>query len=80
MLRNLVTSMKSRNGKYIISILLGLGIASLFRKSCGDKKCITFKGPSLKKMKNIYGYDNKCYKFVENSITCNSRKKQINFA
>ena len=34
-------------GKIIISIMLGLGLATLFRKVCKDKNCITFKGPIL---------------------------------
>ena len=27
-------------GKMMISILLGLGLATLFRKACNDKNCI----------------------------------------
>ena len=34
-------------GKIIISILIGLGLATLFRKVCNDKNCLTFKGPIL---------------------------------
>ena len=37
-------------GKYIISILLGLGLATLFRKVCDDRNCIVFKAPDLKKI------------------------------
>ena len=39
-------------GKYIISILLGLGLATLFRKVCKDRNCIVFKAPNIKKIKN----------------------------
>ncbi len=27
-------------GKYLMSIILGLGLASLFRKVCKDKNCL----------------------------------------
>ena len=29
-------------GRTFISILLGIGLASLFRKACNDKNCIDF--------------------------------------
>ena len=41
--------MKSDFGKYMISIIIGIGFASLFRKVCGDDKCYIFKGPSIDK-------------------------------
>ena len=34
-------------GRNIISIFLGLGLASLFRKVCTDKNCIIFNGPII---------------------------------
>ena len=32
-------------GRIIISILLGLGLATLFRKVCNDRNCLVFKAP-----------------------------------
>ena len=40
-------------GKIIISIILGLGFATLFRKVCKDRDCIIFKAPNINKIKNI---------------------------
>ena len=37
----------SEVGKNIISIILGLGLATLFRKVCHDKNCIRFNGPII---------------------------------
>ena len=34
-------------GKIAISIILGLGLASLFRRVCTSKNCIQFEGPVL---------------------------------
>lgn len=68
-------------GRYIISIILGIGLASLFRKVCKDRNCMVFKGPPLNEIKNqIYNYNNQCYEFKEKSIPCNSLEKSINFA
>ena len=71
----------SKFGQIIISILLGLGLATLFRKVCKDRQCMLFKGPELKKIKNkIFKYNNKCYKYTENAETCDKKKRIVEFA
>ena len=71
----------SNIGKYIISILLGLGLATLFRKVCNDRNCIVFKAPNLNKIKDqIFKFGNKCYKYTESIESCDLNKKQVNFA
>ena len=68
-------------GKVIISIILGLGLATLFRKVCKDRDCIIFKAPDIKKIQNqIFKFDKKCYKFKENIEKCNNNKKIVEFA
>ena len=68
-------------GKFIISLLLGLGIASLFRKACKDKNCITFNGPILSEFEGkIYKYNNKCYKYTTSPTTCDSKKKIVDIS
>tara|TARA_B100000902_G_scaffold154234_1_gene150743 strand:+ start:50 stop:289 length:240 start_codon:yes stop_codon:yes gene_type:complete len=68
-------------GKVIISIILGLGLATLFRKVCKDRDCIIFKAPDIKKIQNqIFKFDKKCYKFEENIEKCNNNKKIVEFA
>jgi hypothetical protein len=68
-------------GKLLISVLLGLGIATLFRKSCTDKECIQFKGPKLSDVKEtVYNYDNQCYQFKPNPVKCSTDKKVVRFA
>ena len=42
----------TETGKIIISILLGLGLATLFRKTCEEKNCVSFKAPDLEDIKN----------------------------
>ena len=69
-LKDLVNSTR---GKYVFSILLGLGLATLFRKACESKNCLVFKAPTLDNIKGkIFGHNNKCYKFKEESTTCNT--------
>jgi len=70
----------SNLARYIVSIILGLGLASVFSKACKERNCLVFKGPSIEKLKdNIYEYNNKCYKFKENTSKCGQRSRQIEF-
>lgn len=66
----------SKSGKIVISVLLGFGLASLFRKVCHDRTCLQFTAVTNDKIKNkIFKFNNKCYTFKENTISCNSSKK-----
>ena len=68
-------------GKVIISIILGLGLATLFRKVCKDRDCIIFRAPNIQKIKNqIFKFEDKCYKFQENKKKCNKNRKIVEFA
>ena len=68
-------------GRIIISILLGLGLATLFRKVCNDRSCMIFKAPQLNKINNqIFKFNKKCYKFSEEIERCDSKKKIVPFA
>lgn len=63
----------SKEGKYIFSIILGIGLASLFRRACSSRNCLVFKAPSIKSIRNqIFQHNNKCYKFSEHSVSCKS--------
>lgn len=81
MLKKLLYSVENTElGKYFISIIFGLGLASLFRKSCENRSCIIFKGPNMKDItEQNYKYGEKCYSFKEKSIKCGTKSKQIQF-
>ena len=42
----------TERGKIIMSILLGFGLASLFRTVCKDKNCLIFHAPPLDKFQD----------------------------
>ena len=53
------------------SIILGLGLAAMFRKACHDNKCIVVKGPSTDETNRFYykvGDD--CYKYNRVDASC----------
>lgn len=68
----------SSKGKVILSIILGFGIATLFRESCKDRNCLVFHAPSMKKIKNkVFSYNDQCYVYTEKHSTCNPDKKVL---
>jgi len=71
----------SETGKHMLSIILGLGIASLFRSVCKEKNCIIFKAPPLEDLKDkVYKYNDKCYKYNPVPVKCDASKKIVEFA
>tara|TARA_B110000261_G_scaffold164070_2_gene212072 strand:+ start:3347 stop:3589 length:243 start_codon:yes stop_codon:yes gene_type:complete len=78
---NIKRLLYSKFGNVVISILLGLGLATLFRKVCNDRNCLLFKGPNLSNIRGkTFKYNEKCYKYKENATTCDKTKKIIDFA
>lgn len=70
----------SQQGRMFLSIILGIGLATLFKKSCSGKGCFRFIGPDIKKMENkIYKFNEKCYTYKPSAETCNKNKKQVHF-
>ena len=79
-MKSILKLINSDAGKYIISIILGIGLASLFKKACKDRKCVVFRAPSMKDIKDkIFNIDDKCYKFNEKSVTCTKDAEPILF-
>lgn len=71
----------TESGKAIISILLGLGLATLFTKTCKGVNCLTFKAPSLDDIKKkTYKYGEACFQYEMSSIICDNNKKNVDFA
>ncbi len=70
----------SQNGKYIMSIILGFGLATLFRQICIGKDCLRFYAPPLKEIDDqIYKFDDKCFNLHKNAVNCDSKKEILIF-
>ena len=73
--------MQSHYGRIIIALILGFGLSTLFRKTCKEKQCMRFEGPSLDEIEGqTYDYNDKCYRFKPNAVNCSSSKKTVRFA
>lgn len=65
-------------GIIFMSILLGLGLATFFRKVCNDKNCIVFNGPVIDSITGkTYQYGEHCYKYTIKPVLCDKTKKII---
>jgi hypothetical protein len=63
-----------------MSILLGFGLASLFRKVCKDRNCLLFHAPPLDDFNDkIYKSNKKCYKYTPIPTKCSLKSKIITF-
>jgi hypothetical protein len=66
--------MSSHAGVNLISIVLGLGFATFFRKVCKDGRCVVINGPNITEIKNaVYKIDNTCYKYTPVVTACKRR-------
>jgi hypothetical protein len=71
----------SNTGKIIMSILLGIGLATFFRAVCKGKQCRIVSAPPMEDIEDqIYKFDNKCYKLEKNTIKCDKNKNTIKIA
>lgn len=63
--------MNTEYGSVIISVVLGLGLASFFKKVCRDGRCVIIKGPPINEVnKNIYKINEECYKYTPFATKC----------
>jgi hypothetical protein len=68
---NIKEAINSENGGIIVSIILGLGLATLFRKVCEGNKCILIKGPEQHEVDDhVYKINNDCFKYEPVSAEC----------
>ena len=76
--------MYTDRGRFILSIILGLGLATIFRNYCKGKNCYDFIGPKQKEIKDqVFSFDSnnsQCYVMREKTVSCNNNKKIVNFS
>jgi hypothetical protein len=75
----------SERGRIILSIIFGLGLATLFRKICNSNDCYRFIGPEQNEIRDkIFSFDTsenaKCYILREENVKCGSKEKSVEFA
>jgi len=75
---HLTRFLHTQSGKYIMSALLGFGLATFFRTVCKGKNCIVFKAPPMDEIEDkIYKHQDKCYKFTPVTTKCDANKRNV---
>ena len=68
----------SYTGKIIMSLLLGIGLATFFRSVCKGKQCRIIEAPPMEEITDqTYRFDDKCYKIEKNAVKCDSKKTMV---
>lgn len=70
----------SYTGKIVMSMLLGIGLATFFRAVCKGTSCRILSAPPIQEIDGqTYRFNDKCYKMDKNAINCSSDKITVNF-
>ena len=70
-----VQFLNSDEGVLFTSIVLGLGLATMFRLSCNGAKCVEIRAPDLSTLRrNVYEMDGTCYKYTPAATRCPARE------
>ena len=65
----------SSTGRTVMSIILGLGLATLFRSVCKGKRCQIMASPPMDEIVDqTYRFDGKCYKMEKHAVKCDKKK------
>jgi len=62
----------------IISVILGFGLATLFRKTCTLRGCYQFRGPPMEDIEGkTFKMNDKCYKYDYHQQSCKGASAKI---
>ena len=68
----------SSTGRILMSILLGIGLATFFRSACKGRHCKIISAPPMEEINDqVYKFDDKCYKIDKNPIKCSKNKQTV---
>jgi len=68
----------SPTSRVVFGIIMGLGLSSLFRKTCHGRDCMVFKAPDMEETKKFtFKYDGKCFTYKINSTKCDDSRANV---
>ena len=76
----MLSFLETRVGTIIITIILGLGLSTLFKKTCTGDRCIIINSPEKEKVDDqVFKYkgDKTCYKYDSYITKCEKQEKEI---
>lgn len=78
---NVKRLLNTKIGIFFISVMLGLGLATLFRKACDGKQCLQFNGPVISEVDGkTFKFGEYCYKYALEPAQCSNTKKIVDIS
>ena len=69
---------RSSTSRVVFGVIMGLGLSSLFRKTCHGRSCMVFKAPDMEETKKFtFKYDGKCFTYNINSTNCDYSRVSV---
>ena len=71
----------TETGRYLMSILLGIGLATFFRQVCVGEGCTLYNAPPVAEIDGeIYKFDDTCYELQKSAVKCDTKKEIMPFS
>ena len=71
----------NKTGKIMMSIILGIGLATFFREVCKGRQCRIISSPPMEEIDGqTYKFNDKCYTFEKKAVECEKNKKIVKIA
>lgn len=71
----------TQTGKIIMSVILGIGLATFFRAACKGRQCRVISSPPMEEVEDqTYKFNDKCYKFEKTPIDCQKNTNTVKIA
>lgn len=74
-----MSTLKTPTGKFLTSVVWGLGIAALFYLACKEGGCLVMKAPE-NFGEDTYQFGHDCYKFEPYPVTCGADQENFSGA
>jgi hypothetical protein len=66
--------LKTPEGRAILSTVIGIGLAVLFRATCKNGICVVVKGPDNAKVEgNVFRLGSSCYNYTRFATLCKTK-------
>ena len=70
-MQQLIKRLNTREGGMIVSVILGLGLAAVFRQACQGNSCVVLRSPPMKQVRDsVYQVEDKCYRYQPQVVQC----------
>jgi hypothetical protein len=66
-----LTYIENKNVAFLLSCVLGFGMAALLRPMCKGPDCVILRGPPISQVRNaVYQTGSKCHEFEAKVVKC----------